>query len=105
MAGPLRKLQQRGRRPSPRLSTLAAAETAREVVDEGGGRMAERGHVDAPLGPAAQTFDLAPGVPAVDGLVDRWRRVDRRTQCPQMFVITFTGQLVRRPDQSLALSP
>jgi very-short-patch-repair endonuclease len=52
-------------------------------MDECGGRVAQRGQVDVPLGPAARALDLEPSVAAVDRLVDRRRRVDRLTFGPE----------------------
>src|SRR6478736_6553764 len=66
MPGPLGQLQQRSRRPPAGLSTLAAAETAGQVVDESGRRMAQRGHVDVAGGFAAGAFDLEPAIGVVD---------------------------------------
>lgn len=76
MAGPMRQLQQRGRRSAPGLSTLAAAETARQVVDEGGWRS-------------------EPGRPSA--------RIDRLAGGPHPFVPAFAQQLVRSPDQRFPL--
>src|SRR3569833_138368 len=65
MAGPLSQLQQRGRRLAPSLSTLAATETARQVLDEGGRRMLDRSQVDVARRLAAGAPDFQPGKPSL----------------------------------------
>src|SRR5205807_327907 len=97
MAGPRPQLQQLGWWSAPGLSTLAAAEAARQVVDEGGGWMSQRGHVDVPLGPAARALDLNPWIAPVQGLVDRGGWVDRLAVGPHSLVPGLAQQLVSCP--------
>lgn len=59
-AGARHQLQQRGRRPTPGLSTFAAAEPAGQVVDKCGRRMTQHSQVDVPFRLAARAFDPEP---------------------------------------------
>jgi hypothetical protein len=52
MAGSLRQLKQRRCGAATGLSTLAAAEPARQIVHEGGRRVVKGGQVNVPFGSA-----------------------------------------------------
>lgn len=79
MPGSLSQLQQ-GRGG---LSTLAAAEPARQVVDEDDWRMPQRGEIDIPPGLAARALDLEPRI----ATVDRWSTVgDESTGSPSLIL-------------------
>ena len=72
-----RKLQQGRRRAPSSLGALPAAQTAGEVVHEGGRRVLHGGAVDVARRLAAGALDFRPWEAAVDGLVDGRRRIDR----------------------------
>jgi hypothetical protein len=86
----------------PRLPAFHAAQTPGEIVGTGGWHMRQLAQVDATRRPAARTLDLQPGVAAIDGLVDRGRRVDRPPVGPHPFIPALAGEIVRLADQRLA---
>jgi len=97
------KLEQgRGGAP-PGLGALAAAQTARKIVHEGGRRVFEGRQIDIVRGLATRTLDFQPGKAAVDRLVNCWGGVDRLAIAPHPLVPAFTEQPIGLLDQRSAL--
>src|SRR5260221_14554405 len=65
------QLQQGRRGTSACFGAFAAAQSAGEVVHEGGRRMFHRREIDVARRLAPCALDLQPGKPAVDSLIDR----------------------------------